>query len=577
MPTLRSYQRTLLNDCQAAWADGSKVVMPVLPTGGGKTVVIGQAIAEHDGDGFAMAHRAELVGQISVALGRSEIKHTIVASDAVRRSIQMAHHEEFGRSWIDPRADWHVGSVDTVIRRQIPKLRKPLIVQDEGHHVLKANKWGKAFAMFPEGSLGMFPTATPIRGDGKGLGAEYDGLVDVMVEGPGMRDLINMGMLTDYDVLAPTAQDLDLTDVKVTASGELNMQEAAKRIAASSRIVGNVIDHYLAHASGRLGVTFAVDISEARKITEAFNKAGVPAALVTGEDSEEIRRGILARFRRRELLMLVNVDLFGEGFDLPAIEVVIMARPTASFSLYAQQWGRALRLMVDPMHIRMWDTYDIPTRLWLIANSAKPKALIIDHVGNLLRHQGPPDKPRPWSLAPRSRQRGVSDEIPLTACTVCSKPYERIYPSCPWCGAVPELSASAGGMGPEAVDGDLVLLTAEELARMRGEVVNVHAAPHVPRHIQGTPAGTAAVRNINERNRAQQNLRHVMDCWAGMWSKEDRRVRERRFFHTFKIDVLSAQSLGRPEADALRAKIATKIELAGFTIPALPFPVNYGD
>lgn len=573
MPQLRTYQRQVLDGCQEAWRSGNRVVMPVLPTGGGKTVVIGQAALEHDGDGFAMAHRAELVGQISVALGRSEIKHTIVASDSVRRSIQMAHFEEFGRSWIDPRAEWHVGSVDTVIRRQIPKLRKGLIVQDEGHHTLKLNKWGKAFGMFPDNCLGMLPTATPLRGDGKGLGRDYDGLVDSMIVGPGGRDLINMGMLTDYDVLTPTASDLDLSDVGTTASGELNMQQAAKAVAKSRRIVGNVVDHYLAHARGRLGVTFAVDISEARKITQAFNDAGVPAALVTGEDSEETRRAILGRFRRRELLMLVNVDLFGEGFDLPAIEVVIMARPTASFSLYAQQWGRALRLMIDPMHIAMWDTYDVPTRLYIIASSAKPKALIIDHVGNFIRHGGPPDRPRPWTLAARER-RGRSDEIPLTSCTSCSKPYERIYPCCPWCGAHPEIVLREPGAGPAAVDGDLQLLTPEELAKWRGEIIDVNKGAYVRKAIAGTPAGYASIAAQNARNRAQQNLRCVIDHWAGVWAKEDQRTRERRFFHTFHTDILSALSLGRTEADQLRSAVTEKLALAGYSAPALPFEVN---
>lgn len=568
------YQREMKDKAQAAWDAGAKVVMPVLPTGAGKTVVIGQTCREHDGDGFCMAHRSELVAQISVALGRAEIPHNIVASEAVRRSVLTAHHKVLGRSWIDNRAGWHVGSVDTVLKREIPHLRKPLIVQDEGHHVLAGNKWGRAFQMFPANSLGMFPTATPGRADGKGLGREYDGLVDVLLEGPGMRDLIGYGNLTDYDVLMPQVEDLELDDVDVTASGEFNMLQAARAIARSRKMVGSIVDTYREFAYGRRAVTFAVDIAEAQKITDAFNAAGIPTALVTGEDGEDKRRNTIQAFAQGKLWNLVNVDLFGEGFDLPAIEVVIMARPTMSFPLFAQQWGRALRLMVGDALMKVWGTFTDAERLAYIANSPKPRALIIDHVGNMIRHKGPPDKPRVHSLSRRDRRAGADDSIPLTSCLKCLKPYERIHPKCPWCGHVHVPSGAGRDLSLKELDGDLALVPPELLAKMRGDVVDPTRAPFVPKSIKGTYKAAGAIQNINARNRAHQNLRHAVGCWAGMYPNEDQRTRERRFYHTFKVDILTALSGSKSDAETLTARVAGAVTGAGFVLSSFPFEVD---
>ena len=168
-----------------------------------------------------------------------------------------------------------------------------------------------------------------------------------------------------------------------------------------------MVDHYLRIAKGKLGVTFAVDVEAAGDIATAFKKAGVPAEIVTAKTPDTLRASILRRFRNRELLQLVNVDLFGEGFDLPAIEVVSMARPTQSFSLFAQQFGRALRPM-----------------------DGKEHAIIIDHVGNVHRH-GLPDAPRDWSLDRRERRssKNVDIVIPTRTCPECAGAYERIRKS----------------------------------------------------------------------------------------------------------------------------------------------------
>lgn len=403
------------------------------------------------------------------------------------------------------------------------------VVVHNCHHVLRDNKWGRGCELFPN-AYGLGVTATPVRADGKGLGRHADGLMDSMILGPSMRDLIDAGYLTDYRIFAPKS-DLDLSAVKVGESGDY---VAAQLRAAvhKSHITGDVVDHYLRLAPGKLGVTFAVDIEAATEIAAAFRARGVPAEVVSSKTPDSQRVAILRRFRRREVLQLVNVDLFGEGFDLPAIEVVIMARPTQSYALFCQQFGRALRLL-----------------------EGKLVALIIDHVGNVFRH-GLPDAARSWSLDRREkRARGANDAMPTTVCSrtepeVCAQTYERFHPCCPFCGFAPE---PVGRSAPEQVDGDLQELDAAVLAAMRGEADRVMGAPRIP---AGVPA-QAVRHNHMERLRAQVTLRHVMQMWGG-WREalgESLSMAQRRFYLTFGVDVMTAQTLGAREAGELMARL----------------------
>lgn len=537
--------------------------MAVAPTGSGKTVIMGH-IAQKFPTGCAIAHRQELVGQISIALAREGMRHDIVAPKSVIRAIVQAHQEELGRTFYDPVSGWKVAGVDTLMRRDIEPWmqRTQLVMQDEGHHVLRANKWGKARTMFPN-ARGLLVTATPVRADGKGLGRHADGVVDALVLGPQMRDLIRMGYLTDYEVLCPTASDLHLEGVAISATtGDYNLDQLREAVRKSTKLVGDVVEHYLAHARGRRGVTFASDVEECHKIAAAFNARGVPALVVTADSTDDERRSAVRKLRRGEVLQLVNVDLFGEGFDLPAIEVVSMARPTQSFSLYAQQWGRALRLMVGDEWAAAWGSLTDAERLAVIAASPKPRALIIDHVGNLFAHGGPPDKPREWSLDARERRkRGEGDGIPMRACLKCYHPYERIYSMCPYCGEPAPEPAERGG--PQFVDGMLQKLAPEVLAKMRGEVIDPDAIVYPPQHLDPI-ARRALANNVERRAQAQRQLRDTMAHWAGMYPNEPQPTLEARFYHTFGVDLLSAMAYSASDAENLRTRITGAIAARGY-------------
>lgn len=569
-PVLRPFQSDLKRDCYAAYDAGAENVMPVAPTGAGKTVLLSSIMNDEPGASIAIAHRSELVSQISIALARNGVRHRLVGAkkgSPLTRIITNLHVKETGYSFLDPTARCGVGGVDTVIRMQnepwFQQVR--LIVEDEGHHVLKDNKWGRVTAMFPR-ARGLFPTATPQRADGKGLGRHADGLTDALVLAPSMRDIINMGYLTDYKVFCPNSKDLDLSKVTISqATGDLNKDQMRKAFHESRTIVGDVVKNYLRIARGKLGATFAVDVEEAVKLAAEYRAAGVAAEVVSAETPPDLRNRILTSFKNREILQLVNVDLFGEGFDLPALEVVSMARPTESFALYSQQWGRVLRLMIPEQYQGpgVWDGLGNEGRKRIIAQSVKPHGIVIDHVGNLIRHNGPPDQQIVWSLDRRERRgKNKKGEIPLRVCVACLQPYEAFHKRCPYCDYYqPPAQRSA----PEFVDGDLTELDPAVLAALRGDIARIDGDFYAPKHLDQYAAMGARKRHM-ERQTGQGALRNAIAWWAGVEAHRgySESASYRRFYFRFGVDVANAQLLGAREAVELAEKI--QIELAKYGV-----------
>lgn len=439
------------------------------------------------------------------------------------------------------------------------------IVVHNCHHVLADNKWGRECLRFDNPAMRWFlPTATPERGDRKGLGRQADGIADLIVEGPSMRWHIDNGYLTDYIIRAPMPADLDLSDVEIGANGEYNQKQVRRAVKRSTKIIGNVVDTYKMHTPGRLGIAFAVDIEHATALTKEFNDKGVPCELITAEHSEEERRSILRRYRNRETLVLVNVDLFGEGFDLPAIEVVMFVRPTNSYSLYAQQFGRGLRLMIEKAFMAMWESYTPEQRKAIIRQSGKPVAHIHDHVGNVLHFYGPPDKPREWSLERQaSRRTTPSDAIPLRVCTntMCLQPYERFYPRCPYCGMEPPVPPAP--TLPQEVDGDLTLYTPEMLRKLFGVEAMEQALELQPDEFCAIPPNipATAVRAIQAKHhqklQQQAKLRDLMPIV--MPPTMEPRAAQRRFFLRYGVDIVQARLLGAKETEELNQQLLDSI------------------
>jgi len=552
MLQLRDYQAEVYTDTRAAWTAGAGNVLMMLPTGGGKTVVFGRAIYDNPGPSIAIAHRQELVGQIALALARYGVPHRIIGPDAVIRDIVRAQVADVGTSYYDPGAPCAVAGVDTLVRRE-NSLRGwaqsvTLWVQDEAHHVLAGNKWGRAAAMFPN-ARGLGVTASPGRADGKGLGRHSDGVFDMLIRGPGVRWLIEEGYLCDYRVYCPPSDFVRPGSDAVGSTGDIKLQ-ANKAAVQKSHILGDVVEHYHRFAQGLRSIVFAVDVETATTIARNFQAAGVRAEVVSAKTPAAVRSEFLRRFRAGDITVLVNVDLFGEGFDLPALDAVIMARATESLGLYLQQFGRALR----PVYA---DGYDLRTRegrLAAIAAGPKPYARIIDHVGNVVRHLLP-DSPREWSLDSREKQARAksTDAIPVRSCLTCFAVYERVRAACPFCGHKPVPTARSA---PEFVDGDLCELDGPTLDRLRGAVSRIDGPAVPPPHLSGPAAGNFEKQH-RARQQAQRTLRDSIAWWAGYQRAQGRPDSEsyRRFYHVFGVDVLGAQALGRPDALALAERI----------------------
>lgn len=530
---LRPYQQNLKSGLYSSWSAGNRNVVLVSPTGSGKTVVMGSIASDQTVPGCVIAHRTELVGQISIAMARFGIQHNIIGPTSTVKFCIQQHIAELGRKFYNPRGLVTVAAVDTLIARQgdlvqWASMQKWWMI-DECHHVIGDNKWGKATQLFT-GAHGCGVTATPVRADRKSLHADQGGVFHDMIVGPAMRDLINAGSLCDYRIFAPP-QSIDVSSVKIGSTGDYS-QPGLREAAHKSRIVGDVVAHYLKLARGLRGITFVVDVEQATEIAKAFCDAGVPAMAVSAKTPDAIRAEAVRKLRDGKLLNLVNVDLFGEGFDVPAVEVVQMARPTMSYGLYVQQFGRALRPLAGKSH-----------------------GIIIDHVGNVRLH-GLPDAPRNWTLYAEERGKRAAadpDVPPVTTCVECFSAFEAVTRTCPFCGHTPEPTARNR---PEFVDGDLLELDPSVLAQMRGEIDRIDGPPQVPGHLD-TPAAKRLERVWKERQQAQQDLRHTIAVWAGVWRDRGASDSEiyRRFFFRFGTDIATAQTLNRAEAESLKSRI----------------------
>lgn len=544
LPTLRPYQEKLVKDTYQQWDAGKQFVAMVSATGSGKSMTLTAIVAKERDRGqyvLVLAHRQELITQLSDTMGRMEIRHQVIAANKVVRFAAKQSMENHGVNYVDPNARVMVASVQSMREAKIADLaklgNKLTVVQDEFHHATKKSKtWGGVLTpLLDAGARGLGPTATPCRADGQGLSRETDGYADVIVEGPSMRWLIDNGYLSQYKIYCPPT-DLRLDNVETSkTTGDYKEKELKAEI-GRSHIVGDIVSHYLKICPGKRGITFTVGVDTAEEVAEEYRKRGVPAIALSGRNADEERVQAIRDLKSGKILQIVNDSLIGEGVDIPAVEVVSFARPTQSYALYAQMFGRALRPFEGKSH-----------------------AIIIDAVSNVMRH-GLPDAPREWSLDRRERRTGKSEPSTVRVCTACAAVYERFRDACPDCGEpVPK---PAQRSGPEFVDGDLYELDPDVLAQMRNEVVGAREDVNQYRDKMighGLPPH-AVKRNVKlHENRldALVKLDHTLAQWAGYRRAEGLSDSEifRKFYLTYGVSWLEAQALKAVDADKLRERI----------------------
>lgn len=417
---LRPYQDDAVSRLRESYAAGRRAPLFVLPTGGGKTFVfsyIAQNAVERGNRVCILVHRQELLLQASRSLTAMGVAHGLIAPGHIRTThrVQVASVQTLGRRL-------GTGSYDF-----------DLLIVDEAHHAA-AGTWKRITAAMPSAKL-LGVTATPVRGDDQGLSSVFDDLI----EGPSMRQLIELGFLVRPVVYAPPTQ-FSLDGVR-KRGGDFDQRQLAERMDKPT-ITGSAVDHYRKLCNGEPAVVFCASVAHANHVAEQYRAAGYRAKAVDGNMPDSERKNAIEGLGDGSLQVLTSCDIISEGTDIPVISAAILLRPTQSLGLYLQQVGRALR-----------------------PAPGKDRAIILDHVGNVLRH-GMPDEDRDWSLdgIPR-RAKGANDNtFPVKQCEVC---FAVFRPSlvCPQCGHIHQPKERK----IEVTDGELTEITEAQAEALKAE------------------------------------------------------------------------------------------------------------
>ena len=395
---------------EKAWADGYRSVCYQCPTGGGKSKILRRIVENHHAAKnviYILAHRKNLVSQLSNEITEADIKHGIIMS---------------GNPYIRYRVQ--VASLQTIIRR-IDKLPEPeILVADEGHH-LKCKSYVELIKKWPNAKI-LSVTATPRRTNGEPL----SDIIDKLIIGPQVRELIDNGVLSDYDYYAPE----EIAAPSHIMAGDFNIHEDAQ-IMDKKVIIGHSLDHYKKYCDHLPTIINCTNIAHAENVARIFQDAGYRAKAIHSElDESDIKR-MLIGLRTGELEILCQVDLLGEGIDIPGATGMIWLRHTASIVVYMQGNGRVLRKC-----------------------KGKDRAIIIDPCNNWIRF-GLPDDPRTWTLEGSSGKE--IDMLPYKRCPECLRPVKKTAMTCPYCGYIWRRNIEI--ILPQEVEGELRQIKGREV------------------------------------------------------------------------------------------------------------------
>lgn len=380
---LRPYQEEAVVSVESAWRSGVRTVCFQCATGSGKTRIFRQIVDNHAAAKkiiYVIAHRKNLVKQLSGELDDAEIKHGIISPENpyIRYRVQVA-------------------SLQTLTRR-IGKVESPeLIIIDEAHHC-KAASYMRILEAWPQ-ALVLGVTATPARLDGSPLSDVFRKLIC----GPPMKWLIEHGYLCDYEYYAPQTVQAP----KHMTHGEYRLDEVAE-LMDKRAIIGNAVEHYRKHADGAPAIASCASILHAEHVAAGFRSAGYRSTAIHSQMDQRSIETALAGLKDGSVQVITQCELIGEGIDIPGATVLIGLRHTASLTIFLQHIGRVLRMADGKRH-----------------------AVILDHVGNYLRH-GLPDDDREWTLAGRSKRE--QSETLTKRCPDCFHVVRKTARVCEYCG-----------------------------------------------------------------------------------------------------------------------------------------------
>ena len=327
-------------------------VMAQMPTGTGKTYLLTAVIdsfvrANPKAKVWIVAHRRELVSQIDETVRKFHSYSSATSSllsSVKAMSIQwlMRHYDEIEEE-------------------------PGLIVIDEAHHAL-AKTYKEMWERFPKAKfLGL--TATPCRLNGKG----FTDLFDVLVQSWGVPEFISKGRLATYDFVSiksdGVTQRLIDSLQKRGADGDYQNKEMDMLLNKKPSIerLYRSLEEY---GKDRKGIVYAINISHAQKITKLYQEHGVKAIAIDSKTPATERQQAIEAFKKGDIQVLVNVDIFSEGFDCPDVEFVQLARPTLSLAKYLQMVGRGLRVakgkkncvIID--NVGLYRVFGLPSQVW---------------------------------------------------------------------------------------------------------------------------------------------------------------------------------------------------------------------
>ena len=301
------------------------------------------------------------------------------------------------------------GMVQTLTRR-VDKLDAPhIILVDEAHHVL-SKSYRRILDKFKDAYVLLF-TATPVR-----LGREQlDQVADDIVLGKSIKELTAAGFLAPFRYYQPPA-GFNQSELKLSSTGDYTNKSITS--ALQSCLYGDLVSHYKRLAAGKQAVCYCHSIDAAKHAAAEFNKNGIAAAEVDGTTPRSERDELVKKFRAGAIKVMVNVNLFTEGVDLPDVDAVILARPTSSLSLYLQFAMRCL----NPRRGKV--------------------AVIIDHANNVEKF-GYPDSERNWlqlvKTGAKTRKNAETDNFNIVTCETCFAVLESRTikaGTCPYCDAL---------------------------------------------------------------------------------------------------------------------------------------------
>ena len=327
-------------------------VMAQMPTGTGKTYLLTAVIdsfvrANPKAKVWIVAHRRELVSQIDETVRKFHSYSS--ATSSLLSSVKAVSIQ-----WLSK----HYDEIE----------EKPgMIVIDEAHHAL-AKTYKEMWERFPKAKfLGL--TATPCRLNGKG----FTDLFDVLVQSWGVPEFISKGRLATYDFVSiksdGVTQRLIDSLQKRGADGDYQNKEMDMLLNKKPSIerLYRSLEEY---GKDRKGIVYAINISHAQKITKLYQEHGVKAIAIDSKTPAAERQQDIEAFKKGDIQVLVNVDIFSEGFDCPDVEFVQLARPTLSLAKYLQMVGRGLRVakgkkncvIID--NVGLYRVFGLPSQVW---------------------------------------------------------------------------------------------------------------------------------------------------------------------------------------------------------------------